>query len=88
VAKPVLYRCGTPTNQLCSCGKAGKALKRAGVEYETRRVPFSKSRRPEILELTGQKRVPVLVDGDEVIHDSHRILEYIEYKWGRGPEAI
>ena len=36
--------------------------------------------RPEIEELTGQKRVPVLVDGDEVIHDSKRILQYLEWK--------
>jgi glutathione S-transferase len=29
--------------------------------------------------LTRQRRVPVLVHGDEVIHDSHRILEYLEW---------
>lgn len=82
MGKPVLYRCPTPTNQLCSCGKAGKALKRAGIDFETRKVPFSKSKRPEIEELTGQKGVPVLVDGDEVVHDSRRITEYIDLKWG------
>ena len=37
--------------------------------------------RPEIEELTRQKRVPVLVDGDEVIHDSKRILQYLEWKY-------
>jgi glutathione S-transferase len=30
-------------------------------------------------ELTGQRWVPVLVHGDEVIHDSHRILEYLNW---------
>jgi glutathione S-transferase len=29
--------------------------------------------------LTGQRWVPVLVHGDHVIHDSHRILEHIEW---------
>lgn len=82
MTKTVLYRCGAPTNLVCACGSVDKALKRAGVEYETRRVPTSKKKRPEIIELTGQKKVPVLVDGDQVIHDSRRIREYIELKWG------
>ena len=37
-------------------------------------MPYRRRARPEIEELTRQKRVPVLVDGDEVIHDSKRIL--------------
>jgi glutathione S-transferase len=37
----------------------------------------------EIAELTGQRRVPVLVDGDEVIHDSKRIVEYLEHAYGQ-----
>ncbi|MCB0828764.1 MAG: glutathione S-transferase N-terminal domain-containing protein [Solirubrobacterales bacterium] len=82
MAETVLYRCGAPTNLVCACGSVGKALNRAGVEYETRRVPAARKGRPEIVELTGQDRVPVLVDGDQVIHDSRRIREYIELKWG------
>ncbi len=27
--------------------------------------------------------MPVLVDGDEVIHDSKRILQYLDWKYGR-----
>ena len=42
------------------------------------RVPFLKRDRPEVEELTGQRWVPVLVHGEEVIRDSHRILEYLE----------
>ncbi|MGK2931829.1 MAG: glutathione S-transferase N-terminal domain-containing protein [Solirubrobacterales bacterium] len=79
--EPVLFRCPTPTDSLCSCGGAAKALKKAGVEFESRKVPYSKKKRPEIVELTGQKRVPVLVDGDEVIYDSRRIKQYVERKW-------
>jgi glutathione S-transferase len=26
--------------------------------------------------------VPVLVDGDEVIHDSKRIVQYLDWKYG------
>ncbi len=50
-----------------------------GIEFEEVRVPFLKRDRPEIEELTGQRWVPVLVHGDEVIHDSHRILEYLDW---------
>lgn len=80
--KPVLYRCPSPEFFGCACAKAAKSLRKAGVEYEDRKVPFSKKKRPEIRELTGQTRVPVLVDGEEIVHDSRRIREYVEYTWG------
>jgi glutathione S-transferase len=50
-----------------------------GIEFEEIRVGFLKRSRPEVEELTGQRWVPVLVHGDEVIHDSHRILEYLDW---------
>jgi glutathione S-transferase len=73
----ILYRCRTPTNWLCRCGTVARRLKKQGVEFEEIRVPQRRSRRLEILELTGQTWVPVLVDGEEVVTDSHRILEYL-----------
>ena len=80
----VLYRCQTPTNVLCPCGAVERRLRKLDLEHETRRVPYRRDRRPEIEELTRQRRVPVLVDGDEVIHDSKRILEYLEWRYPRG----
>jgi glutathione S-transferase len=50
-----------------------------GIEFEEVRVPFLKRDRPEVEDLTGQRWVPVLVHEDEVIHDSHRILEYLDW---------
>ena len=73
----ILYRCRTPTNWLCRCGTVARALRRRGLEYEELRVPQRRSQRVEIEELTGQTWVPVLVDGEEVVTDSHRILEYL-----------
>ena len=78
----VLYRCRTPTNFLCPCGAVARRLARHGLEYRTERVPYSRKDRPEIVELTKQNRVPVLVDGDEVIHDSKRINQYLDWKYG------
>jgi glutaredoxin 3 len=78
----VLYRCRTPTNVLCPCGAVERRLRKLDVEHRTERLPFRRADRPEIVELTGQSRVPVLVDGDEVIHDSKRILQYLDRAHG------
>ena len=51
------------------------------------RVALLQRDRPEIEDLTGQRHVPVLVHGDEVIHDSHRIVEYLDYVARRSPVA-
>jgi glutathione S-transferase len=79
-----LYRCRTPTDLLCRCGTVARQLRRRGFEFDQVRVPFPKSERPEVEELTGQRQVPVLVHGEEVIHDSHRILEYLDWYEGQG----
>jgi glutathione S-transferase len=75
----ILYRCKTPTNRLCACGKVARRLDRAGIRYEEIRVPVRRGDRDEIEDLTGQTWVPVLIIGDEVIHESHRICEHIEW---------
>lgn len=77
-----LYRCRTPTDILCPCGKVARALRRDGVECEQVRVPFRRSRRPEVEALTGQRHVPVLVLEGETIHDSKRIVEHLEHRRG------
>jgi glutathione S-transferase len=82
----VLYRCRMPTNVLCPCGAVERRLTKVGIEHRTERVSQRRSERPEIEELTGQKRVPVLVDGDEVISDSKRIMEYLEHTRGNTEE--
>lgn len=81
----VLLRCPTPTDFLCPCGAVSRRLRKLGVDHRVERVPYKRrSGRPEIVELTGQTRVPVLIDGDEVICDSRRILQYLH--WSRGSD--
>jgi glutathione S-transferase len=82
----VLYRCGTPTNFLCPCGGVARRLKKLGLVHRTERVQRMRSRRPEIVELTKQPYVPVLVDGDEVVSDSHRIRQYLHWKYDESGE--
>ena len=74
----VLYRCRTPTNVLCACGTVARKLNAKGVDFDEVRVPYRKSSRPEVEDLTKQRWVPVLVHGEDVIHDSKRIVEYLE----------
>jgi glutathione S-transferase len=79
----LLYRCKAPTDRVCRCGKVARRLRAMGLEFEQVRVPFLKRDRPEVEDLTGQRWVPVLVHDQEVIHDSHRILEYLDWLAGR-----
>ncbi len=76
-----LYRCKTPTDHLCPCGKqVARSLGAAGIEFETERVPLSAKpdKRLRIIELTGQPRVPVLVEDDgTATYESTRIIERI-----------
>jgi glutathione S-transferase len=80
----ILYRCRTPTNWLCACGRVARELTKRGFEFEEVRVSQRRSQRLEIHELTGQDWVPVLVDGDEVVYDSHRVIEYLSRVGSRG----
>jgi glutathione S-transferase len=79
-----LYRCQTPTDWLCPCGKVARALRRHGVTYEQVRAPLRRRDRDEIALLTGQRHVPVLVLGGEAICDSKRIVEHLDHRAAAG----
>ena len=76
----VLYRCRTPTNWLCPCGRVARELRRHGVEHEQVRVPQRRRDREEVEALTGQNRVPLLVVDGEAIVDSRRIVEHLSWR--------
>ena len=77
----ILYRCRTPTNVLCPCGRVARELRKRGLEVEERRV--SRSDRGDVVALTGQDRVPLLVTGREAICDSRRIVEHLRWRDAR-----
>jgi glutathione S-transferase len=86
----MLYRCTTPTDWLCPCGRVARALKRDGIRFDQVVVPQRRSRRPEVEALTDQRRVPVLVIDGEAICDSRRIVEHLTFRRvaaGSGTEA-
>lgn len=49
------------------CNKLKKYLEKIGVEYETVTVADGKEDRNEVLEVSGQRSVPVAVIGEDVI---------------------
>ena len=74
-----LYRCRTPTDWLCPCGRVARELRRREVSYNAVRVPFRKADRPEVEALSGQRHVPLLVIDGEAICDSKRIVEHLDW---------
>ena len=75
-----LYRCRTPTDWLCPCGRVARELRRTGEIPEVVRVPWRRGDRGEVQTLSGQDRVPLLVTGGEPICDSRRIVEHLRWR--------
>ena len=80
-----LHRCRTPTDWLCPCGRVARELNRRGIDYETERVAWRGRDRDEIDALTGQRKVPVLELGREVVVDSKRIVEHLRWRESASP---
>jgi glutaredoxin len=64
------------------CAAARQAIENVGVEVSLVEVPYPREHRAEVLALSEQPRVPVLVDGDEVIVDSRRIVRHLYERYG------
>jgi len=62
--------------------KVRSTLKRMDLRYES--IEIDPSDRSMVKAISGQEKVPVLVDGDAVIHDSTRILRYLVRTYGGG----
>ena len=75
-----LYRCTTPSDWLCPCGRVARALRRDGIEHEQVEVSYRRGPRDEVKALSGQDRVPLLVLDGEVICDSRRIVEHLRFR--------
>jgi glutathione S-transferase len=80
------YRCSTPTDWLCPCGRVARELRRRGVAYEQVRLPMRRNRRDEVEAISGQRRVPLLVIDGEAICDSRRIVEHLRWRAGGGAD--
>ena len=77
-----LYRCRTPTDRLCACGRVARELRRHGVQADEIRVPWRRRDREAVQQASGQRAVPLLVTDGEAICDSHRIIEHLRWRAG------
>ena len=77
-----LYRCRTPTDRLCPCGRVARELRRQGIAVEETQVPWRRAGRDEVAAVSGQRTVPLLVLDGEAICDSHRIVEHLRWRAG------
>ena len=60
------------------CDRIRDALARLNLAYDEISIVGLPGGRDEVARLSGQRRVPVLVDGERVVHDSARILAYLD----------
>lgn len=67
-----LYRANFSTN----AERVALALGHKGIEVESRYISYDD--RSEVEGVSGQSLIPVLVDGDNVVSDSTRIIAYID----------
>jgi glutaredoxin len=80
MAEVTLYRCRTPTNWLCPCGRVARELQRRGIDHDQVRLARGGRQRAAVEELTGQRHVPVLVLEGQAIADSRRIVEHLRWR--------
>ncbi len=66
------------------CRLVRDKLDELGLSYEVIEVPPEHHRRTEVIKVSGQPLVPVLVDGDLVLDDEEKILAYLAQRYGRG----
>lgn len=77
-APVTLYRCRTPTDWLCPCGRVARRLRAAGHEVREVRVAWRGRDREDVQAVTGQSVVPVAVIDGDAICDSRRIVEHLD----------
>jgi glutathione S-transferase len=67
------------------CAAARQAIDNVGAAVELVEVPYDRAERTMVTAASGQARVPVLVDGDEVVVDSRRVVHHLYSRYG-GPD--
>ena len=64
------------------CAAARQGIDNVGVQVELIEVPYPREDRDEVEAISGQRKVPVLVDGETVVVDSRQIVRYLYEKYG------
>ena len=78
--------CGRDAKRFSPYGwRTRMALAHKGLSYDLELVKFTEKHK---LEFSGQKLVPVIVDGDRVVNDSWAIAEYLEDSYPDRPSLF
>jgi len=64
------------------CAAARQGIENVGVEAALIEVPYPREERDEVEAISGQRRVPVLVDGGSVVVGSRQIVRYLYEQYG------
>ena len=67
------------------CWRAKMALRHKGLGFET--IPWRFTEK-DVISQTGQGRVPVLIDGEQWVHDSWQIAEYLDRTYPDRPALM
>jgi glutaredoxin 3 len=68
------------TGDYCSyCRRVSRELERLGLDYEM--VNADIDGREEVIRLSGQRAIPILTIGDEVLVDSSRIIRELRNRY-------
>jgi glutaredoxin 3 len=65
------------------CRRVRDKLDELGLAYEVVEVPVRHSERTDVIRVSGQASVPVLVDGDTVLDDDDVIIPYLERTYAK-----
>lgn len=68
------------TGDYCAyCRRVSRELGRLGLDYEV--VNADADGREEVIRLSGQRKIPILTIGDEVLVDSSRIIRELRQRY-------
>jgi glutaredoxin 3 len=65
------------------CARVRSKLTDLLIDYKNVNVPRPHGERSEVLAVSGQTSIPVLVDGDVILDDDDTIVPYLEEKYGK-----
>jgi glutathione S-transferase len=73
------------------CKPVRELLTELGVSYLIVNVPKPRDERHELIEATGSKFIPALVDGGTIVagvlEDNSAVLAYLRHRFGHQPES-
>ena len=65
------------------CKMVREVMSELQLTYINVNVPRDRAQRHEVMQVSGQPLVPVLVDGDVMLDDEEKIIPYLREKYGK-----